>query len=60
MTREEIVQFIEDCWDTSFDIEERSFLELNDLERIKLISLIAEIRLYAPEAHKHLLQELQE
>ena len=60
MNRDEIVEFIQECWDTSFDIEERSCLELNKLERMRLVSLIADIRLSAPERYKRLVQDLQE
>lgn len=58
MNKEDIVEFIEECINLSFDVEERSSLELNDIERLKLVSLIAEIRLSDPEPYKHLIQDL--
>jgi hypothetical protein len=59
MTREQIIEFIEECWDTAFYIEQRNFQQLNSLEKIQLVRLIADLRIAGDEPYKRFVQELQ-
>jgi len=59
MTREQIIEFIEECWDTAFYIEQRNLQELNSLEKIQLVRLIADLRIAGDEPYKRFVQELK-
>ena len=61
MTREQIIEFIEECWDTAFYIEQRNFFkELDSPEKIQLVRLIADLRIAGDEPYKRFVQELQD